>query len=260
MLVDWFTTAAQIVNFLILVWLLKRFLYKPILQAMDEREKRMANALRDAEQGKAKAESERLAFEKKSQELAQTQDQTLKSIAAQAEQDRQRMLSAAREEVTALEARWREAMNQEKSLLLQEFAARIQNEIFAVSRQVLSDLAGASLEASMATRFVQQLRLLDPSEKRKLTTSLGNSLPTVTITSTFELPDDGKRQIESVIEQEFGFSAKTQFNRDPQNIAGIDLSANGHKISWTIQGYLSSLELDADKIARTPEVTNGQPV
>jgi hypothetical protein len=42
MLIDWFTVGAQIVNFLILVWLLKHFLYKPILNAIDAREKRIA--------------------------------------------------------------------------------------------------------------------------------------------------------------------------------------------------------------------------
>jgi F-type H+-transporting ATPase subunit b len=42
MLIDWFTVGAQALNFLILVWLLKRFLYKPILDAIDAREKRIA--------------------------------------------------------------------------------------------------------------------------------------------------------------------------------------------------------------------------
>jgi hypothetical protein len=49
MLIDWFTVGAQIVNFLILVWLLKRFLYKPILDAIDAREKRIAAELADAD-------------------------------------------------------------------------------------------------------------------------------------------------------------------------------------------------------------------
>ena len=88
MLVDWFTTAAQIINFLILVWLLKRFLYKPILHAMDEREKRMVNALNEVEQQKTNAENERLAFEKKSQELAQERERILKNAAEQAGEER----------------------------------------------------------------------------------------------------------------------------------------------------------------------------
>ncbi|MGA2191158.1 MAG: F0F1 ATP synthase subunit B, partial [Steroidobacteraceae bacterium] len=42
MLIDWFTVGAQALNFIILVWLLKRYLYKPILNAIDAREKRIA--------------------------------------------------------------------------------------------------------------------------------------------------------------------------------------------------------------------------
>ena len=56
MLIDWFTVVAQVVNFLILVWLLKRFLYKPILDAIDAREKRIASELADADAKKAAAE------------------------------------------------------------------------------------------------------------------------------------------------------------------------------------------------------------
>ena len=56
MLIDWFTVGAQTLNFLILVWLLKRFLYKPILNAIDAREKRIAAELADADVKKAEAE------------------------------------------------------------------------------------------------------------------------------------------------------------------------------------------------------------
>ena len=49
MSVNWFTVAAQVVNFLILVWLLHRFLYGPIIAAMDRRERRIAERLQDAQ-------------------------------------------------------------------------------------------------------------------------------------------------------------------------------------------------------------------
>ena len=45
MLIDWFTIIAQALNFLILAWLLKRFLYRPVLNALDEREKLIASEL-----------------------------------------------------------------------------------------------------------------------------------------------------------------------------------------------------------------------
>ena len=62
MLINWFTVVAQAINFLILVWLLKRFLYKPILQAIDEREKRIATQLADAEDKKAECAKDATPF------------------------------------------------------------------------------------------------------------------------------------------------------------------------------------------------------
>ena len=59
MLIDWFTVSAQVVNFLILVWLMKRFLYKPILHAIDAREQRIAKKIADADAKRAEAEKER---------------------------------------------------------------------------------------------------------------------------------------------------------------------------------------------------------
>ena len=58
MLIDWFTVAAQIANFAILVWLLKRFLYRPVLDAMAAREKRVRETVAAADRQKAAAEEE----------------------------------------------------------------------------------------------------------------------------------------------------------------------------------------------------------
>ena len=70
MLIDWFTVIAQIVNFLILVWLLQRFLYRPILDAIDAREKRIAAALTEAEANKEEAQKERDAFQHQNEEFS----------------------------------------------------------------------------------------------------------------------------------------------------------------------------------------------
>ena len=58
MLIDWFTVLAQIINFLVLVYLLKRFLYGRIIRAMDERERKIALRLEEAQGRKEEAEQE----------------------------------------------------------------------------------------------------------------------------------------------------------------------------------------------------------
>ena len=78
MLIDWFTVGAQALNFLILVWLMKRFLYKPILDAIDAREQRIAAELADADAKRDAAQRERDKFQHKNEEFDQ-QRRTLES-------------------------------------------------------------------------------------------------------------------------------------------------------------------------------------
>jgi F-type H+-transporting ATPase subunit b len=249
MLVDWFTTAAQIVNFLMLVWLLKRFLYKPILRAMDERERRMAKALEDAEMQKRNAENERRSFEERSQKLTDEKEGVLKSAVQQAEEERKRMISAAREEVAGLEARWRDAIERERKMFLEELSARVQNEVFAISRQVLSDLADANLETCVAQRFTERLKSLDTGERDCLAGALSNS-SNIVITSAFALSENSKRHIEETVRDDLGVAAEMQFLIAPELIAGIEFRANGRRIAWTIQDYLSSMQDELDQATR----------
>ena len=85
MLIDWFTVVAQVINFLILVWLLQRFLYKPIVNAMQTREERIASQLRDAEKQKAEAEVESAKFRIAHDQLEQRKQELLREAEADAE-------------------------------------------------------------------------------------------------------------------------------------------------------------------------------
>ena len=98
MLIDWFTVVAQAVNFLILVWLLKRFLYKPILNALDAREKRIATELANADAKMAEAGQERDEFRRKNEELNQQRSSLLNKAEDEATAERQRLLDEARKE------------------------------------------------------------------------------------------------------------------------------------------------------------------
>src|ERR1700733_859555 len=96
MLIDWFTVAAQVVNFFILVWLMKRFLYKPILHAIDEREKRVATELANADKKKAEAQKEGDEFKRKNKEFDQQRAALLSKATDEAQAERQRLLEEAR--------------------------------------------------------------------------------------------------------------------------------------------------------------------
>ncbi len=163
MLIDWFTVGAQALNFIVLVWLLKRFLYKPILNAIDAREKRIATELADADAKKAEAQRERDEFQHKNEAFDQQRAALLSKATEEAKAERQRLLGEAREAADALSAKRQETLSNEARNLNKAISRRTQQEVFAIARKALMDLATTSLEERMVEVFIRRLREMDGS-------------------------------------------------------------------------------------------------
>src|SRR5208337_4371811 len=124
MLIDWFTVGAQALNFVILVWLMRRFLYKPILRAIDAREKRIAAELADADAKKAEALKERDEFQHKNEEFDQERAALLSKATEEAKAERQRLLDEARKAADALSAKRQETLRNDAHNLTQAVSRR----------------------------------------------------------------------------------------------------------------------------------------
>src|SRR5580693_691003 len=111
MLIDWFTVGAQAGNFLILVWLLKRFLYKPVLAAIDEREKRITVELRNADQKKAEALKEQTDFLHKNDEFERQRLALLLEATKSGKTERDRILESARTDAEAVRSKSMKALS-----------------------------------------------------------------------------------------------------------------------------------------------------
>src|SRR5271165_1037504 len=120
MLIDWFTVGAQALNFIILVWLLKRFLYKPILNAVDAREQRIAAERADADAKKAEAQKERDEFQHKNEEFDQQRAALFSKATEETKTERQRLLDEARKAADSLRAKLHESLRNEQRNLSQE--------------------------------------------------------------------------------------------------------------------------------------------
>ncbi len=242
MLVDWFTVAAQALNFLILVWLMKRFLYKPILQAIDEREKRIAAELAEADAKKAEAKKERDAFRSKNEEFDKQRAAMLSQATDEAQAERGRLLDEARSAADALSSKRRERLENEQRDLHQAIALRAQQEVFAISRKVLADLAATALEERLCSVFVDRLRELDDKAKQGLGEALTSASDPAIVRSVLELPAVQRSAIRNALNEMFSAEIHVQFETAPGLIGGIELTANGQKVAWSIEDYLTSME------------------
>ena len=242
MLIDWFTVGAQVLNFLILVWLMKRFLYKPVLAAIDAREKRIAAELADADAKKSDAKKERDEFQKKNDEFDQQRAAFLTKATDEASTERQRLLGEARKAADALSAKRQEALQNDAKNLGQALRHRTQDEVFAIARKTLGDLAATNLEERIVTVFVDRLRDLGDPEKTALATTLKNDAEPALIRSAFELPEEQRANIQRAINESFSADIDLRFETAPDLVSGIELSSGGQKMAWSIADYLKSME------------------
>ena len=242
MLIDWFTVGAQALNFIILVWLLKRFLYKPILNAVDAREKRIAAELADADAKKAEAQKERDEFQHKNEAFDQQRAALLSKATDEATAERVRLLGEARKAADALSAKRREALRSDANNLNQAIRRRTQQEVFAIARKALTDLATASLEERMGEVFMRRLRAMDGKAKEALAEALKTASEPALVRSAFDLPAAQRTAIQNVLNETFSTGVHLKFLTAPDLVSGIELTTNGQKVAWSITDYLASLE------------------
>jgi F-type H+-transporting ATPase subunit b len=260
MLIDWFTIGAQVLNFLILVWLMKRFLYKPILNAIERREQRIATELANADKKKTEAQKESDEFRHKNEEFDQQRTLLLRNATEEAKTERQRLLDAAREAAITLSSKRQEALRNDVQNLHQAISRRTQQEVFAIARKALTDLATTSLEERIGEVFTRRLREMDDSMKANLAEILKTASDPAIVRSAFDLPEEQRAAIQNALNETFSFEIQIRFETVPALISGIELITNGEKIAWNIADYLESLEkgvnellIETDKSSTRPE-------
>ena len=250
MLIDWFTVGAQTLNFLILVWLMKRFLYQPILHAIDEREKRIAAELANADKKKAEAQKESDAFKHKNEVLDQQRAALLSKATDEAKAEGQRLLDEARKAADALSAKRMETLRNDAVTLNQAISRCTQQEVFAIARKALTDLATASLEERLGEVFTRRLREMDDPAKAGLAEALKAASDPALVRSAFDLPEEQRAAIQNALNETFSAEIHVRFETAPDLISGIELSTNGQKVAWSIADYLASLEKGVDELLK----------
>ncbi len=240
---DWFTLAAQIMNFLILVFLLKHFLYNKIIEVMEKRKQRIASKLDEAQQKKESAEQKVQEYDSKLEELETTRKEKLKEAEEEAETRHKELLKEARQEVEQSREEWQKALEQEKQQFLNDVRQMTGEQIYAVTRRLLKDLAGEDVEQQVVRKFLEQLQQLQETDEETYHTlqELPQDHP-LYVTSAFELSKDLQTQISDTLKQFAQRDSDIEFTRNSELLGGIELRVNGSKFQWSIAGYLDALE------------------
>ncbi|GLU57472.1 F0F1 ATP synthase subunit B family protein [Dyadobacter frigoris] len=256
MQIDWFTVIAQIINFFILVWLLRRFLYKPILSAIDDREKKIVGQIQDAENGKSDAKKEKELFVEKNKTFDEQKEQRVKESVDAVKAERKKQMDQVGKEAGVAREEHKKSLLKMQDDMVKTIAEKTQREVLQISRKTLTDLASVSLEEQTTAVFLEKLRAMKPEEIKRFTQAFKSDSDHVLVATAFEISSGLQTQIRSEVDKMLGVSGVYDFKVLPQIISGVELSLNGYKLAWTVSAYLDALK---DGVSETAK-QNAEPV
>jgi len=239
--IDWLTVIAQVINFLILVVLLRYFLYGRIMAAMDARQREIAARWDEAQQQREEAKKELQAAQEKNYQLEDQREQLLAKVQDEVELHRQQLTTKVRSEVDELRSRWSVAVEEEIESFLRDLRRRASEEVFAIARRVLTDLANANLEQQIVEKFLHKIEHLGDDERQTVITSLSES-NRVVVQSTFDISDDLQQVITNTLHERFPIDIDIQFELSADLLCGIALQTDAHNLAWNLRNYFISLE------------------
>jgi len=238
---NWSTFALEIINFLVLVWILKRFLYKPVLEVIARRragiEKTLADARAlhaDAEQLQAQYEGRITAWEKEQQRARESLARELGSERSRRMAELQDALDQARHQ-----ARIAEARRQEDAMQRLEETALAQGARFAT--RLLEQAAGPEIEARLADLVIGELERLPTERTAALRDALGHAPETLVVSSAYGLDADRRQRLEQALASVTGRPVALRFEQDEELLAGVRINlgawAVGANLRDELQGF-----------------------
>ncbi|WP_425914548.1 F0F1 ATP synthase subunit delta [Pseudomonas sp. GWSMS-1] len=222
---------------------MKRFLYQPVLDAIAAREDKIATELADAAATKAKAHAQRSEFEEKNQAFDEQRADLLSKATEAANTERERLLAEARKTAETASAARAKKLQADTQALHGEIVRQTQQQVFDIARRVLGDLADASLEQRACAVFIQRLQAVDGETLAALSAALKatSAEEPALLRSAFDLPAEQLAAIQAALEETFGQAIALKVETAPELVSGIELSAQGQKLAWSIADYLTTL-------------------
>jgi len=252
--INWVTVAAQIVNFLVLVWLLNKFLYGPITRAMTARQTRIRERLEDAARTRREADEERRKLISERDELRNTKEELLSAARAEADQLKRDLERQAREDIENQRQAWLSQLQVDKDDFINDVRRRVATEFFALAKTAFTELADEAFEKRIVALFIIRLKAMNDGLLRKLKDAASRLESSVRVESAFALGQNERRAINQCVNQMSNSDVKITYANTDQLIAGIRLRVDSQSVEWSVNSYLDQLQERLEE-----SFTNAQP-
>ncbi|MEQ1438641.1 F0F1 ATP synthase subunit delta [Fontimonas sp. SYSU GA230001] len=234
MQIDTTTFVLEIVNFLILLWLLRRFLFAPVRAAIDRRQAAVAATLAEARQQAEAAAELKMQYEARMKDWDREREARRAQLDAELAAERDRQLASLRAALDTEREKQRAVQERREQEQHRALEARAADQGLRLAARVLERLSGPELDARIAAALVEDLDTLDVEQKVRLIEA-AKSGAELDICSAHPLPDASYAQLRDALGAHLGTRAHATRRVDPQLIGGLRIALG----PWLLQASLA---------------------
>ena len=237
---NWSTFILEIINFLVLVWILKRFFYRPVLNVIARRRAGIEQSLADAKTLRHDAEALQVRYRGRLTDWEQERQQAREQLAQEIEAERAQRLAALQSELEQEREKSQvaEARRQADAMHKAEETALIQAARFA--SRVLGQVTSPELEEKLLDLVIDELPQLPAEQIAALRNNRGQTPETIVVASAFPLSDSQRQKLRKALIATTGSDLPLHFEQDAEILAGVRITIGPWVLGANLQDELKS--------------------
>lgn len=239
MTLDLTTFILQILNFLVLLWLLHRFVYAPLRAAMQKRQAAAAAAEAALQQKMQALDAERAALQTQFAQIEQAKQAAEAELSLAIAQERAKRLASLEKELTALRERGEARLQAQLSARQADSALQLRKQVDTVLRQHLARLATPGLEAVLVEQFLDDLKALEPTLRAELQALVWQD--PLDISTAYPLDPILEARLASALTDLRGAPVQLRWKQDARLFAGLRVGLDGKELELSLAHTLELL-------------------
>jgi F-type H+-transporting ATPase subunit b len=219
---DPWTLGLQAANFLVLVWLLHRFLYRPVLAVIDARRDAARKLTEDLEAENAAAAALQEDLQKQHASVVEARGEALRSARDAADVERKVILERAHAEAETLKAEAQAAFERERTEAIRTIGRDAARLAVSIVRRLLQETAGGEVQAEALDRLCQDVSALPVETRRRISERLAGDGKPLEVVTALPLDEPTAQRFADALAAALGAPARPVFRVDPTLLAGAE--------------------------------------
>jgi len=231
---DWITSALEALNFLVLVWLLKHFFYRPVLAVIEARRAETAQTIASAETVRREAEALKSDYQARLADVDKDRSAAKAALDEEIVAEREQRLVALETKISEERGRREVVATQQRSELELALERRALASAARFATRLLERLAGPELEAKLADIALGELAGAPPDKREALRTALQTPGVNIQVISAYPLDATRRSAFTQALSQLADRELAPEFSEDAALKSGISIMVG----SWVLMANL----------------------